>query len=93
MISRHRITRVYVKELVDILRDRRTLVAMVVVPLVLYPLLMLGSAQALSTSVAELEQRPFVVGVLDERDAHFLKSVEAEDREVQRQHRVNRTAR
>jgi sodium transport system permease protein len=85
MISRHRITRVYVKELVDILRDRRTLVAMVVVPLVLYPLLMLGSAQALSTSVAELEQRPFVVGVLDERHAHFLQRVELEDREFQRQ--------
>ena len=41
---------VFRKELIDILRDRRTLVAMIVVPIVLYPLLMLGSIQAVSTS-------------------------------------------
>ena len=39
----HRIRTIYVKELIDILRDRRTLIAMIVVPIVLYPLLMLGS--------------------------------------------------
>ena len=37
-----RIHAIYRKELLEILRDRRTLIAMVVIPVVLYPVLMLG---------------------------------------------------
>ena len=48
MSFRHRIHTIYWKELIDILRDRRTLIAMIVVPIVLYPLLMIGSIQAVT---------------------------------------------
>ena len=51
----HRIRTIYVKELVDILRDRRTLIAMIVVPILLYPLLMLGTIQAASTQTEKLD--------------------------------------
>ena len=37
-----RIRAVYRKDLAEILRDRRTLIAMIVIPVVLYPLMMLG---------------------------------------------------
>ena len=40
-----RINTIWRKELIDTLRDRRTLVAMVVVPMVMYPAMMLGSVQ------------------------------------------------
>ena len=46
MLNYTRIKRLYIKEMLDILRDRRALIAMIVVPIVLYPLLMLGSIQA-----------------------------------------------
>jgi len=64
----HRIRTIYVKELIDILRDRRTLIAMIVVPIVLYPLLMLGSVQAVSYQHESLEQEALRIGVAD--DAH-----------------------
>lgn len=54
---------VYVKELVDILRDRRTLVAMILVPIVLYPLIMLGGIQAVSTHATDIENEKIIIGV------------------------------
>lgn len=62
MISYRRVSIIYLKELVDILRDRRALAAMVIVPIVLYPLLMVGSVQAISVASSEL-RRQIVIGV------------------------------
>jgi len=69
MILRRRVQTIYKKELIDILRDRRTLIAMIVVPIVLYPLLMLGSVQAVSFQGDTLEREKFLVGVVS--DAHW----------------------
>ncbi|MFQ5413351.1 MAG: ABC transporter permease subunit/CPBP intramembrane protease [Phycisphaerae bacterium] len=75
----HRIATIYAKELLDILRDRRTLIAMVVVPIVLYPLLMLGSIQAVSYQAASLEQETFIVGVTSEAQWDMLKALIVRD--------------
>ena len=56
MSFHRRIRTIYGKELTDILRDRRTLIAMIVVPIVLYPLLMLGSIQAVTFQVESMER-------------------------------------
>jgi ABC-2 type transport system permease protein/sodium transport system permease protein len=69
----HRIRTIYVKELIDILRDRRTLIAMIVVPIVLYPLLMLGSIQALSVQTEELKEAEFVILTLDEKQSKVIR--------------------
>ncbi len=53
---------IYVKELVDILRDHRTLTAMIVAPIILYPLLMLGGIQAASTQSKGIEDEKITVG-------------------------------
>jgi len=68
MSFHRRIRTIYGKELIDILRDRRTLIAMILVPIVLYPLLMLGSIQAVSYQTASLEDETFVIGVSREVD-------------------------
>jgi len=73
MPFRHRVHTIYKKELVDILRDRRTLIAMILVPIVLYPLLMLGSIQAISHQVTALEGEEFLLGVISESDLEQLK--------------------
>ncbi|MCH7703327.1 MAG: CPBP family intramembrane metalloprotease [Planctomycetes bacterium] len=57
-----RVRSIYRKELVDILRDRRTLVAMVVVPIVLYPLLMVVFANAAGGQTSEIEQEQVIFG-------------------------------
>lgn len=58
-----RVSTVYVKELVDMLRDVRTLAAMVLVPLVLYPAIMIGGLQAVSTTTQKVEGERIIVGV------------------------------
>ncbi len=73
MSFRHRIRTIYWKELTDIMRDRRTLIAMILVPIVLYPLLMLGSVQAVSYQQASLDDEHFVVGVVGENQASVLR--------------------
>lgn len=60
------------KELIDILRDRRTLMAMVVVPIVLYPVLMLGSVQAVQFQTGRLQRETIHVGVPDEAAGRWL---------------------
>jgi sodium transport system permease protein len=66
-VSFHRrIRTVYWKELIDILRDHRTLIAMIVVPIVLYPLLLLGSIQAVSYQAERFEEEEVIVGVINE---------------------------
>ncbi len=79
MIFHHRIWTIYAKELTDILRDRRTLIAMIVVPIVLYPLLMLGSIQAVSYQAGTLAKEEIVIGVLDESHGRMLYRLIHED--------------
>ena len=64
----HRIHTIYVKELIDILRDRRTLIAMIVVPIVLYPLLMLGSVQAVMFQGEAMMREEFLIGFTSDYD-------------------------
>ena len=84
MSFHHRIRTIYRKELVDILRDRRTLIAMIVVPIVLYPLLMLGSVQAVSYQIEVLEEEKVFIGVFGEAQGGFLQElIEADNRALE----------
>jgi sodium transport system permease protein len=67
-----RVHTIYRKELKDILRDRRTLIAMIVVPIVLYPLLMVGSIQAVSFQSETLHQERVILGVISEKHGYSL---------------------
>ncbi|MGB0714701.1 MAG: ABC transporter permease subunit/CPBP intramembrane protease [Phycisphaerae bacterium] len=74
-----RIRTVYFKELIDILRDHRTLVAMIVVPIVLYPLLMLGSIQAVSFQAEALDREPLLIGTVGKEQQKLLARLIEED--------------
>ncbi len=75
MISTGRIGAIYRKELLEILRDRRTLTAMVVIPVVLYPLLMLGFLRAAESEQAKVVSQRFVVVVPNEQAAMNLSEM------------------
>lgn len=75
MTFTRRIRTIYVKELIDILRDRRTLIAMIVVPIVLYPLLMLGSVQAVSYQRETMEEEALRIGVAGDRHRIMLSQL------------------
>ena len=66
---------VYRKELVETLRDRRTLIAMVVVPIVLYPVLMVVLLQALRTETSRREAEHYSVCVPTEQHRLWLTEV------------------
>lgn len=50
------------KEIMDILRDKKTLIIMVVVPLLLYPMIIIGMTMAMSMMVASQENSIHTVG-------------------------------
>lgn len=56
---------VFKKELRDTLRDRRTLMAMIVVPLLLFPVLMIGMARFSQSRAAEVQGKVLHVAVAD----------------------------
>ena len=67
-----RIKTIYFKELVDLLRDRRTVIATIIVPVVLYPMLMLFSVQAASVQTGKVAEEQIVVGVESRKDQNTL---------------------
>jgi len=58
-----RINTIWRKELVDTLRDRRTLIAMILVPMALYPAMILGSLQGFELQLTRLKQEEYRVVV------------------------------
>jgi sodium transport system permease protein len=75
----HRVATVFRKELADVLRDRRTLIATVIIPVVLYPLLMLLSIQAVSIQVTTVAAERITLGVTDDRQLAALEALLREE--------------
>lgn len=70
-----RISTIWRKELVDTLRDRRTVIAMVLVPLVLYPAMMLGSLQAVEVQLSQMQTEKFAIAVNSDAARVWLRTV------------------
>ncbi len=80
---------VYRKDLLDILRDRRTLMAMILIPVVLYPVLMMGTMRVAESEMAKLSKEEFVIAADDQETADELEkiidTVREHDRKVESQ--------
>lgn len=63
---------VYRKELIDMLRDRRTIIAMVVFPVVIFPVMTLGFGNLAETSVKKARQQASTIMLLGEENAPGL---------------------
>ena len=64
-----RLLRLMRKELREILRDRRTIITLVIMPLLIYPLLALAFQRFLLTSLSGDQEVEYVVGFESEADA------------------------
>ncbi len=74
---------IFRKELIEILRDRRTLIAMVVVPILLYPVLMLGSIHAAQFQSGKMQREEIRIAVPDDATAQRLSAeIEADSAAV-----------
>lgn len=67
MISPRKIQIVYFKELKDILRDRRTLYSMILMPIVLYPLLSIGMGMLIGSQIEKVQAARQQVVILGEQ--------------------------
>jgi ABC-2 type transport system permease protein/sodium transport system permease protein len=64
--------RLTAKELAETLRDRRTIVTLLVMPLLVYPLLSIIFRQFLTVSLAKPGQSTWIIGVDDERQGELV---------------------
>lgn len=69
---------VFWKELIDILRDRRTLIVMLVIPMLLYPLMMVGFGVLMEFQSRRLQAETFAVAVDNEDDRAWLEQIIAD---------------
>ena len=63
---------VYLKEMLDTLRDRRTLISMLLVPILLFPVLMFGMSSLVITFAKKAEEKPARVTILGKENAPHL---------------------
>lgn len=93
MKSYSRIWTVYRKELTETLRDRRTLMAMVFVPVILYPVLMIVLMQALSSEKGRQEESEYAIVVPTEGHKIWLENIlEREDAELRQEQQAMEAA-
>lgn len=76
-----KIITLFQKEILDILRDKKTLIMMILVPLLLYPLLLIGISVVISTIAAKQMEEEYVVAFcnIPEETVSDLKSVAEKD--------------
>jgi sodium transport system permease protein len=80
-----RLRRLVLKELREILRDRRTIITLVVMPLLIYPLLAIAFQRFLLTSISVEQDVEYVIGVESDLAGRVLaKQLAAGDAEVSR---------
>ncbi|MBO6114263.1 MAG: CPBP family intramembrane metalloprotease [Lachnospiraceae bacterium] len=58
----------YKKELLDVMRDKKTVIMMVVVPIILYPLLIVLSLQVMSAITTQMTERTYIISVYYDED-------------------------
>ncbi|MHC4441195.1 MAG: ABC transporter permease subunit/CPBP intramembrane protease [Planctomycetota bacterium] len=70
-----RVGAIYRKDLIDILRDRRTMLAMIVVPVVLYPLLLIGLMRLAQSEESKVHAQLFTIEVDDQQTQVYFQEV------------------
>lgn len=70
---------VFRKELRETLRDRRTLLMMIVIPVLLYPVLLIASEQILLFGMRRIDEGATPVGVVGEVPAELLELLDSAD--------------
>ncbi|MGL4344049.1 MAG: ABC transporter permease subunit/CPBP intramembrane protease [Cellulosilyticaceae bacterium] len=65
------------KELIDITRDKKTLFMMVILPILLYPLLMIGVTQIMTVAMSSMEQKTVQIAIKGEVNPLLAEALEA----------------
>ncbi|MDE7016766.1 MAG: ABC transporter permease, partial [Lachnospiraceae bacterium] len=63
------------KELLDVFRDKKTVIMMLVVPVILYPLIFIGAMQVFAAISSSMEKQDYRIAVDAEDDGAFLQAL------------------
>lgn len=74
---------IYLKELKDILRDRRTLFSMILFPILLFPLIYLGMGAFMKSRMDDLKSRKSIVAWIEQEEASDLRTWVAANTDVE----------
>jgi len=78
-----KILTIYKKEMLDLIRDRRTIITSFVLPIILYPLLMIGFSSMMSRQEMKLEQQEIVVYIQDNANNEISQIIKQSISEVE----------
>jgi sodium transport system permease protein len=70
------IFRIFKKELIDTLRDRRTLIMMLIIPILIFPIILNIFVGVSASFTAEAMEKEVVIGVVGDRETYLLKQLE-----------------
>lgn len=62
---------IFKKEITDLLRDRKTLIMMFVVPLILYPLIFFGTMFVMSAVSSDIQSSEYDIAIVEEANANY----------------------
>lgn len=69
------------KEMLDVFRDKKTVVIMLVVPIILYPLIFIGAMQAVAMISSSMEEQNYRIALDAEDDGAFARMLAEKGRE------------
>ena len=69
-MNRQQLKTLYKKEIMDVIRDKKTIFAMVVLPIILYPLLFLAIMQVMLLINSSQQERTYYISYENVEDAH-----------------------
>jgi sodium transport system permease protein len=74
---------VYLKEMTDILRDRRTLISMILLPIILFPVMTIGIGALMGGQIKKMEQKSYQIVFISRERAPELYSYLQETKQFQ----------
>lgn len=72
-MNRRIISSLYKKEMLDVIRDKKTIIVMIVVPLILYPLLFVVGIQFIASITKEISTSTYTVAFEDDIDTALIE--------------------
>lgn len=73
------------KEMLDVLRDKKTVIMMLVIPVILYPLIFIGAMQVMSMVTSSMEQQTYRIAVAADDNGVLRKKLENSSQEKEKE--------
>lgn len=75
------VKQIFKKEMLDIIRDKKTLFMMIVLPLILYPVLMIGMTSFMSMSMNQMQQEDINIAFSSTPDSALVSILEKDNKD------------